>query len=330
MVGEPCELGHQGDTRTSGRGHGACTRPTCADDCTERREFVFCLEDRVCSLPGFFVIAELWEVFVESICEACGGRDGVPRDDLDTTVDRTERAGHVSFCEDLAFVATFDALHLEWIDLCDVLSCPLCGEVDDFHVEVDGFLFAFEVCIERQTDLVEFDVEELTEHTNIHHVGDVVAEACGDLDLLDDLFDRHRVVRDIFALCRHTQAVVVKDHATGFDQRDIFVDCRLVHRDEDVCFVAVSRVTFVVEAYTIPRGKPLDVGREQVFGSDRDPHAEERTGQRDVRGLATCTVRSRDVEDKVIDDLLGGCGGGSSKLLAHIVSYIDSIYALCS
>ena len=45
VVRKARELGHQRDTRPGGRGHGACSSPSGADDHADRGQFVFGLDD---------------------------------------------------------------------------------------------------------------------------------------------------------------------------------------------------------------------------------------------------------------------------------------------
>ena len=191
------------------------------------------------------------------------------------------------------------------VAFCQVFLAIVAPKAKGRDVEFDGRGFALELLGDGAFQLGLVDAEQFGEDADIHDVG----HEFGDfgVDLASQLAHGDGVGDDVLAFHGLSFGVAVPNHdRAGFKGSEVLVPCGGIHKHLNVGAVAGCLVALVRQAHDVPGGQARNVGRKEVLAADRHAHLKQRLKQNEVGRLGAGSVRSGDVDGKVVHDAVHG------------------------
>ena len=208
VIAKTRELGHERNARACGGGHGARSRPSCAQNHADGGEFVFCLHDG----EGRFAIrpdAVLLHVINQRLHQRRRRRNRIPRHDRHARKHGAHRGGGVAIDDDHAG-GLVHALDRKWVGLGQGRRGIVVTGLSGIPIEIGGFHLLRELLPQRLLDFSHVKVKQLRHHTDVNHVLDQLAQLRFRADGGAELVVGHGVERQVRAQFVQLQRLVIE------------------------------------------------------------------------------------------------------------------------
>ncbi len=244
--------------------------------------------------------AQFGDIFVQSLGQPGGRRDGIPGGILQTAEQSSQGPGGVSIDQDIV-PGLLQCLQFIIARIDQVLPGPIKSAFHYYQVWFNRALAVIKVVLQGRFNFFQVDADQPGQNTHVNHVGEVDVQVCGGLGRFQERLNRHG---DFFNPGR--QLV----------ERDIFVDQNQpslnhffqirsnrfrIHRHKYLASLLTALVSGCIYPQVVPGRQALNVRGKDIARADRNTHFGDCPQDGVVRRGAAGTIDRAESDAEIIN-----------------------------